>query len=103
MKSRSRRARRNWVLAARHRLVSSTTAPAFTTPNRPQRTWLRSRGCLKPLGDRNVVPDIPDRRDHGAPELCSKPADIDVHDIGAGVERVAPDLFEQIGATEHLA
>src|SRR6266540_4354762 len=36
-------------------------------------------------------------------ELSAKPADVDVDDVGAGIEVIVPHLLEQHGAGDHAA
>src|SRR2546423_14076220 len=74
-----------------------TMMRTFAAANSPQKT------SSPLLCDRNVITDIPDRHDHAASKLRPQPADVDIHDIGAGIERPAPDLFEEFRPAEHLA
>src|SRR5204862_7729461 len=52
---------------------------------------------------REAVTSMANGLNSGLPELGAETADVDVDDVGAGIEGAAPDVLEQLGARADLA
>src|SRR2546423_232451 len=76
---------------------SQSITPTFAAANAPQ----ASSGQRRAMRER--VSGMANGFDDRAAELGAQAADVDVDDVGPGVEAAAPDLLEELGARADLA